>query len=439
MILVAELGSLRPPLLPAKHMRYLDLDTATNHPLRPQTQHLVKSKAKAPNKKAKKFLIAGLVTTLIAGIGFIGYIFFWPAAGSLGEILKAPQAALSFVQDPANILNSTDGRTNVLLLGIDRRSYEPYTYKGPNGTVTNNCFRSDTMVIASIDLKSENHDVVFFSIPRDLWVQLPGWSFGKGQQFYAQGAKINAANCYGDQYNYPDGKGLGLARKVTQDVLGIPIHYVVRTDFDGFKKMVDAVGGVTVTVDQAFTDCEYPIEGQENNPVLSRRYTCVSFKAGTQFMNSTQALEFARSRHAGGSEGSDLARAKRQQKIISAVRDKALSLQTLSDPIKIKSLIDSLGETFQTLDVDFSQIGSFYKVAQEVQTDNAQNLVLSNSASAGDADLLQVGDPALYGGAFVFIPSAGQDEYQDIHTWVVEHLQQAATGQTATSSATTSQ
>src|SRR5438270_265495 len=259
-------------------MRYLDLDTATNHPMRSQPKPPVRTSLGSPKRK-KRVIIAGLVTSLVALIGFVGYVFFWPAAGSLSELFKAPQAALSFIQRPEDVLKSTNGRTNILLLGIDRRSYEPYTYNGPGGAAVHNCFRSDTMVVASIDLKSpkKDKDVVFFSIPRDLWVQLPGWSYGSNQRFYAQGQKINAANCFGDQYNYPNGGGLGLARQVTQDVLGLPIHYVVRTDFDGFKKMVDAVGGVNVTVDTAFTDCEYPIEGQENNPRLSARYKCISF------------------------------------------------------------------------------------------------------------------------------------------------------------------
>jgi LCP family protein required for cell wall assembly len=405
-------------------MQYLDLNT-TDHP---QSKTSLRALAGGSSKKKKRFLIGGLVTTLVALVGFVGYVFFWPAAGSLSELFKAPRAALSFIQKPEDILKQTDGRTNILLLGIDKRSYETYTYTGAGGLTVHNCFRSDTMVVASIDLKSKNHDVVFFSIPRDLWVQLPGWSYGSGQKFYAQGQKINAANCFGDQYNYPSGGGLGLARKVSEDVLGLPIHYVVRTDFDGFKKMVDAVGGVNVTVDTAFTDCEYPVEGQENNPVLSRRYKCISFKTGVQFMNSEIALEFARSRHGSGSEGSDLARARRQQKIISAIRDKALSIQTLSDPLKIKSLISSFGDTFQTLDVDFSQIGAFYKIAQEVKTDSAQNLVLSNTPNAGDADLLKIGNPGLYG-AFVFIPTAGQSQYGDIHAFVQRHLNQASTVQ----------
>jgi polyisoprenyl-teichoic acid--peptidoglycan teichoic acid transferase len=416
-------------------MRYLDLDTASKYSL--STTKAPSQSAQEFGKKKKRLLIGGFIISLIILAGFVGNIFF--STDSLGQLFKAPQAAISFIQKPENVLKSTNGRTNILLLGIDRRSYEPYTYKGANSTITHNCFRSDTMVIASIDIKSKNKDIVFFSVPRDLWVQLPGWSYGIGQKFYAQGQKINAANCFGDQYNYPDGGGLGLVRKATEDVLGIPVHYVVRTDFDGFKKMVDSVGGINIIVDQTFTDCEYPIEGQESNPLLNARYKCVYFKAGPQFMNSEQALEYSRSRHAAGNEGSDLARAKRQQKIISAVRDKALSIQTLSDPIKIKDLIDSLGETFQTLDVDFSQIGSFYKLAQEVKTDEAQNLVLSNNADSGDTDLLQVGNPALYGGAFVFIPTAGQDAYTDIHAFVQRHLMQASSVQgITTNSAQTS-
>jgi LCP family protein required for cell wall assembly len=395
-------------------MRYLDLDAATNKPLRPPL---------AKKKRFPKWLKAGILTILIGALGYAAYAYLWPASASLWDLFKAPQAVLSFIRPPEEELKSTNGRTNILLLGVD------YRKDMPSENLT------DTMMVVSVDLKSKNKDVVMISVPRDTWVQLPQWQIGGSgkQYFYAQGAKINAANAYGDLYQYPDGAGLGLARQEIEQVLGITIHYVVRINFYGFKQVVDSVGGVTVTVDKAFTDCEYPVEGQESNPSLSQRYMCVSFKPGSQFMNGTMALEYARSRHGTNGEGSDLARAKRQQKLMVAIRDKALTLQTLSDPLKLKSLVDSLSGTFQTLDVDLGQIGAFYHLAQKVDADSAQNIVLTDD-TRDPAGLLQVGNASLYGGAFVFLPRAGDGDFSEIQSYIQQQLQ-SATDRNATASA----
>lgn len=199
---------------------------------------------------------------------------------------------------------------------------------------------------------------------------------------------------------------------------------MVRVDFGAFERAVQAVEGITINVDDSFTDCDYPVEGQENNPDYSLRFKCVSFKKGLQTMNPEQALEFVRSRHAFGNEGSDLARAKRQQKVIMAIRDKALTVQTLTNPRRIMDLINSVGNSVQTEGIDFSQLGEFYALAQGVDSNKVRNVVLSDSDqySPKDSVLLKVGDPNLYGGAFVFIPKAGEGNFKEIQNYVHSQL-----------------
>lgn len=187
-------------MTPCQSMHYVDLSI------------LPQSKTKVTRRSFKGFFKLLLIILLLSGTAFSAYVFFWPVAETARSIFKAPQAVFSFFRPAEQNLKSTNGRTNFLLLGIDRRSYEQYK--------PDDCFRSDTMIVASVDPMSKNKDVVVISIPRDTWVQLPGWNSGNNR-FPTQGAKINAANCYGDMYNYPQGRGLGLAKEVVEQTLDL--------------------------------------------------------------------------------------------------------------------------------------------------------------------------------------------------------------------------
>ena len=118
------------------------------------------------------------------------------------------------------------------------------------------------------------------------------------------------------------------------------------------------MGGIKVDVERSFTDPLYPAPNNE--------YQTLTFDAGVQTMNGATALTFARSRHGNNGEGSDFARARRQQKIMLALKQKLLSFGTLANPVRINNVIDSL-ERHMTTNLEFSEIVSFMKLARELE------------------------------------------------------------------------
>jgi anionic cell wall polymer biosynthesis LytR-Cps2A-Psr (LCP) family protein len=230
-----------------------------------------------------------------------------------------------------------DPTTNFLLLGY-------------GGGKHDGAYLTDTMMLVRIDPVRKKTFLI--SLPRDLWVNLPVSSQGKG-------SKINAAYAYGlDDAQFPDkpkqymgSEGARtMVRDIVSQVTGVTIQHVAAVDFSGFVKGIDTIGGVDVTVPQSFTDQEYPIDGKETDlcgkkpedlPELEKiatvsataafpcRYETVSFTKGITHMDGTTALKFVRSRHAPG-YGSDFSRSERQRNLIVAVKNKLLSLGGLS-------------------------------------------------------------------------------------------------------------
>jgi len=348
-------------------------------------------------KRRKKLILSGAFLVgigLVAIIGYFAYAFYWPLSAALGQILKNPKIALSFFRNPSGEIKSTDGKTNILILGIDKRDNVPYTFLGPNGQQQHNGFLSDTIIIASIDQKTKKVSMV--SVPRDTWVSLPSW-----QDFPASQGKINSAYSLGDLYDYPGG-GLALAENVISDKLGIPIHYGVRIDFDGFRKLIDTLGGVDITVERSFDDYEYPIEGKESADCSDGTYSCrfkhLHFDAGLTHMNGETALGYSRSREGTNGEGSDFARARRQQKVIQAVFKKAMSLNNFLDPIKLNNMSREFGESIES-NFDLAALPGAIKLAKGINMNNVQTFVLDPSTQ-----LMVVGNPDQYGGAYVIIP-----------------------------------
>jgi len=218
--------------------------------------------------------------------------------------------------DDANAQDPTatpDGRMNILLFGVGGAGHD-----GPQLT--------DTLILMSVDLK--NDQVGMLSIPRDLAYPLGGARF----------EKINAVNAYAEQAQ--PGEGAQVAATDIGRLLGVRIDHVIKIDFNGFVKFVDALGGVDIDVPQAFTDNAYPTDDD--------LWMTVSFQKGQQHMDGSRALIYVRSRHGTNGEGSDFARSRRQQEVLAAVREKLSSKGVLLNPSKIAELWGDVSSHVQT-------------------------------------------------------------------------------------------
>lgn len=194
--------------------------------------------------------------------------------------------------DPQQVYTGTD-RVNVLVMGIDERKNED----GP--------WRTDSMIVLTIDPVTLHAGML--SIPRDLWVPIPGF----GQD------RINKANFLGDVYNYPGG-GPALAAETVEYNLGIPIHHYARVNFEAFVQVVDLIGGLDICVEEEINDPTYPDEAYGYDPLY--------ISAGCQRFNGALALKYARTRHSGNG---DFDRARRQQQVIRAVFERVTRLELL--------------------------------------------------------------------------------------------------------------
>lgn len=199
-------------------------------------------------------------------------------------------------------------RVNILLLGIDQRCDET----GPT--------RTDSMMVVTIDPVGKS--AAALSIPRDLWVEVPGFGVDR----------INSAHYIGELNEYPGG-GPVLAAETVAATLGVPIDYYVTVNFDAFVEVVDLIGGISITVPETIDDPKYPDRCYGYDPF--------HIEAGMYQMDGETALKYARTR---ATFGGDVDRAARQQQVVQAVLDKVLS-QNMIPQLLGQSL--ELWETFQ--------------------------------------------------------------------------------------------
>jgi len=225
-------------------------------------------------------------------------------------------------------------RINILVMGIDQREHE----QGP--------WRTDTMLVLTIDPVTMSGGML--SIPRDLWVPIPGYEEGR----------INTAHYLGELYDYPGG-GTALAVKTVQYNLGVPIHYHARVNFAAFEQLVDLIGGIDVYVEEEIADSAYPDEAYGYDPLY--------VSAGWQHFDGEMALKYARTRH---SAGGDFDRAKRQQQVLLAVFEQITQLDLLP---QLAPRSPELWKTLQgavMTDLNLDQIIALAQLASEVEAED---------------------------------------------------------------------
>ncbi len=330
-----------------------------------------------PRHHRVRWTIVSLSVVVIIFLSVGGWLAY--RAISVINTKRLDGSKLSFFQQLTRIVTSNgdqlqgeaDDRVNILLLGYGGPGHD-----GP--------YLTDTMMIVSFQPSTKR--VALISIPRDLVIDIPGYDY----------RKINSVLSFGRDQKYPGG-GEAFTVKAVRDLVDLPIQYYARVDFSGFQDVIDQVGGVNIQVDTTFSDFLYPDNAYGYDPI--------SFKAGLQMMSGEQALKFSRSRHGNNGEGSDFARATRQQKIIIALKDKLLSFGTLSNPKKISDVLGSLGSHSQT-NMEIWEMLRLAKMAGGINADQIINKVFDDSptgflrAATGN------------GGAFILVPRSGN--YRDL-------------------------
>lgn len=197
--------------------------------------------------------------------------------------------------------------------------------------------RADTIMIASVDIKSKDIGVLF--IPRDTRTFIPG--HGKG--------KINASHAHG---------GIELTDKTLENFLDIPIDYYIETDFNGFADIIDAIGGVKINIKK-------PLHYVDKAGDLY-----IDLPAGNVELNGKEALEYVRYREP---IKGDIGRVERQQKFVRAVMDKILSPEII---VKLPNIYKKVIKSVNT-NIPFKDISPFVKLAKDMNLDHVETAMIS--------------------------------------------------------------
>jgi LCP family protein required for cell wall assembly len=239
---------------------------------------------------------------------------------------------------PTSIPQLDESRTTILVMGVDRRPGEAFIS------------RTDTMMLISID--KENNSAAILSIPRDLYVIIPG----RGRE------RINTAFVYGAAGNNPAG-GAMLAMQTVEYNLGVPVNHYVAVDFSAVINGVDALGGIDIYVPKEIYDPTFPDMNYGYDPLY--------VPAGQQSMDGLTALKYARTRHV----DNDFNRARRQQDVIMAVRDRVLQLGVTEMFRRGPALYNELREGIRT-DMSLEEILAIANTASQIPEENIETAVL---------------------------------------------------------------
>lgn len=340
----------------------------------------MKSEEKKPNKKWLKITLIVLAVLFVVGgiIAFkTGHIL--NKVSTKGGLLSSLIHAVPGVGD--TIKGEKEGRINILLLGM----------RGEN--VPGGGLLADTIIVTSI--KPAENKVAMISIPRDLYVNSPGTE---------NRIKINAVYAHGMERGKEG--GIEDMKRVVEEISGIPIHYGVSINFKGFTDLVNAIGGIEINLDKPFNELEqfsqesvcdgdkggvftnptgkYQYKKNEKGKIVAQYPLCTNsnpecggdftLPAGLNKLDGEKALCYARARY----QSNDFERAKRQQLVIQKIKDKSMSIGTLSDFEKINGILDALGNNTKT-DLEAWEMKQLFSIYQKMQNPEIVQRVLENT------------------------------------------------------------
>ena len=301
-------------------------------------------------------LVWGLGAAFVIGALLSGWLIFssvrglaasWSEGGlpSFGGVSRQSEEATPEpgVTPTVGALDETpqpwDGseRVTILLMGLDYRDWEEDA--GPP--------RTDSMMLVTIDPVTRTAGML--SIPRDLWVEIPGFEHNR----------INTAYFLGESYNLPGG-GPALATRTVENLLGVPVDYYAVIYFHAFEDMIDEIGGIDVLV-------------REDIKISPIGRTSLVLTAKAHHLNGAQALAYARARTG---EGGDFDRAQRQQQVALAIRDRVLGVNMVPTLIRrAPALYEDLRSGLRT-NLTFDQMFRLGLLALEIPQENIERGII---------------------------------------------------------------
>ncbi len=256
--------------------------------------------------------------------------------GSMREGEPTPPTA---IPSPVPVFELPDGTTNILLLGKD-------TNADGSGDA-----RTDTMIVVSVNREMGTASMI--SLPRDLYVYLPNRIM----------SRLNTAVTLG---------GIELLEQTILYNFGIPIHYYAQVDFEGFKRIVDLLGGVEMAVSCPLQD--WRLISPELDPTLEENWEQYRLEAGLHQMDGDLALWYARSRLT----TNDFDRGRRQQQLLQAMLNQSVDLGLVARAPELWSAFSDVVET----DMDIGRILQLATMAPEVRANGIQHLYLAGKMQA---------------------------------------------------------
>lgn len=358
---------------------------------RVEAEEMDKKLSNIHEEKFQKGMQLKKIFGIIALIVFVLFIsiasyFVWKTYNVSRKVNSESQNKITFTQsmlavaspviskETPELKGEQTGRINLLLLGAAGE-------KKPGGNLT------DTVMVMSINTKTNK--VALLSLPRDFYAPISNSSsYAKINSLYPIGIK--------------EGKGIELIKEATQKITGLDVHYYAVVNFDAFEKIVDQIGGINIVNERDIYDPTYP------GPNYS--YETFSLSRGFHNLDGKTALKYVRERHT-DPEG-DFGRAKRQQQVIQAVKNKMFSLKTLFNVVAINGILNTVGDNVKT-DIAINELESFISLSKKVDLENISNVVVD--AWKKDSLLKVSHVQTINGNAFILIPRVGNySEIQEV-------------------------
>lgn len=360
-------------------------DIRLNMPPSPakRSRHGSKHRIKGWSKVAMKTFVGVIITGVLVG----GYIT-GKAYLKARQVFKGGTAGAAALQenvDPTKLNGEGDGRVNVLMLG-----------KGGGGHTAPDL--TDTILVASID--PVQNEAAILSIPRDLYVRSKGSGMKINAVYATAKNNVLGGRSIENQQEVAEKAGFDAIEQAVEDSMGIPIHYHVMIDFDGFKKAIDTVGGIDANITSATSVYEVLyIDG--------RRYV-LDVKPGQEHFDGFRALAYSRSRMA--SPRGDFDRAARQRLVLIALKEKVFSLGTFGNPIKINQLLNDFGGNMQA-NLSTNEVTRLYEIGKKIDGSKVSSVGLADPPN-------NFVTTANISGQSVVIPRAGVEDFSEIKNYI---------------------